>query len=508
MIRVENISLEYDKGNPILENVSFKVEAGQFVSLIGQSGSGKTSILRAIAGLQQPSKGKVTVEDLSSRVGFLFQDDALLPWRTVRQNVSLGLRIQGEKTEVANKKADDWLEKLSLFELGDRYPSQLSGGQRKRVAIAQVLALHPKVILMDEPFASLDAIVRTRITQELIEWVEQEHITVLLITHDLEEAISLSDVVHVLSPGPKAYIKSSHPVTIPRPRDILETRNDTSFAPLLKTLLNELVGERKKVNVVKSMNSAKVTSIRKFLVFTSLIIFWEFASRIGWINPFYMPSPWQVVKVIIELFQDGEIWKHLSATFFAAVVGIIGGLAIGIVLGFASALTPVIAELLEPIMIMLNAIPRVILAPLFVIWFGIGIESKIALSLILVVVLVFFAVYNGIRDVDHRLVERVQTLGGGKWILLREVYIPSVTAWIIGNLKVAVGFAFTGAVVGEFVGSSKGLGYLLQFAQSTYNAALTISLIILIMAFVMVLFSGAERIENHLLRWRPKKRTS
>ena len=250
MIRVENISLEYDKGNPILENVSFKVEAGQFVSLIGQSGSGKTSILRAIAGLQQPSRGKITVEDLSSRVGFLFQDDALLPWRTVRQNVSLGLRIQGEKTEVANKKADDWLEKLSLFELGDRYPSQLSGGQRKRVAIAQVLALHPKVILMDEPFASLDAIVRTRITQELIEWVEQEHITVLLITHDLEEAISLSDVVHVLSPGPKAYIKSSHPVTIPRPRDILETRNDTSFAPLLKTLWNELVGERKKVNVV------------------------------------------------------------------------------------------------------------------------------------------------------------------------------------------------------------------------------------------------------------------
>lgn len=253
--------------------------------------------------------------------------------------------------------------------------------------------------------------------------------------------------------------------------------------------------------------SFNIASVRKFITFSSLIIFWEIASRIGWINPFYMPAPTEVVKVIIELFEGGEIWKHLSATFFAAIVGIIGGLAIGIILGFASALTPILAELLEPIMIMLNAIPRVILAPLFVIWFGIGIESKVALSLILVVVLVFFAVYNGIREVDHRLIERVQTLGGNKWILLREVYIPSVTAWIIGNLKVAVGFAFTGAVVGEFVGSSKGLGYLLQFAQSTYNAALTISLIILIMAFVMVLFSGAERIENHLLRWRPQKKT-
>jgi len=253
--------------------------------------------------------------------------------------------------------------------------------------------------------------------------------------------------------------------------------------------------------------SFNIASVRKFITFSSLIIFWEIASRIGWIDPFYMPAPTEVVKVIIELFQGGEIWKHLSATFFAAIVGIIGGLAIGIILGFASALTPILAELLEPIMIMLNAIPRVILAPLFVIWFGIGIESKVALSLILVVVLVFFAVYNGIREVDHRLIERVQTLGGNKWILLREVYIPSVTAWIIGNLKVAVGFAFTGAVVGEFVGSSKGLGYLLQFAQSTYNAGLTISLIILIMVFVMVLFSGAERIENHLLRWRPQKKT-
>lgn len=258
MIKVENLSLEYDKGNPILANVSFTVKAGQFVSLIGQSGSGKTSILRAIAGLQQPSQGKVTVEDLSSRVGFLFQDDALLPWRTVRQNVSLGLRIQGEKLDSANKKADDYLEKLSLFELGDRYPSQLSGGQRKRVAIAQVLALHPKVILMDEPFASLDAIVRTRITQELIEWVEQEQITVLLITHDLEEAISLSDAVHVLSPGPKAYIKASHQVNIPRPRDILDTRNSSSFAPLLKTLWNELVGERKKENIIKFGNEKKI----------------------------------------------------------------------------------------------------------------------------------------------------------------------------------------------------------------------------------------------------------
>jgi NitT/TauT family transport system permease protein len=172
------------------------------------------------------------------------------------------------------------------------------------------------------------------------------------------------------------------------------------------------------------------------------------------------------------------------------------------VLGFAAALTPLLAELLEPVMMLLNAIPRVILAPLFVIWLGIDLGSKVALALILVAVLVFFAVYSGIKEVDQRLVERVRTLGGGRGVLIREVYVPSVTAWVLGNLKIAVGFAFTGAVVGEFVASSRGLGYLLQFAQSTYNAGLTIALIALIMAFVLLLFAGAEQLERRLLRWR------
>jgi NitT/TauT family transport system permease protein len=175
---------------------------------------------------------------------------------------------------------------------------------------------------------------------------------------------------------------------------------------------------------------------------------------------------------------------------------------LGVALGFAAALSPMLAELLEPVMILLNAIPRVILAPLFVIWLGIDLASKVALALILVAVLMFFSVYNGIKEVDQRLVERIRTLGGGTQFLVREVYVPSVTARVMGNLKVAVGFAFTGAVVGEFVASSRGLGYLLQFAQSTYNAGLTMALIVVIMAFVLVLFALAERLERRLLRWR------
>ena len=241
---------------------------------------------------------------------------------------------------------------------------------------------------------------------------------------------------------------------------------------------------------------------RRVLTLVLLIALWELGARVGWIDPFYAPPPTRVALALIELFADGSVLPHLEATFTAALLGLALGLVIGIVLGFSAALLPVLAELLEPVMILLNAVPRVILAPLFVIWLGIDLASKVALAVVLVAVLIFFAVYGGIKEVDQRLVERVRTLGGRHADVIREVYIPSVASWVLGNLKVSVGFAFTGAVVGEFVAATRGLGYLLQFAQSTYNAALTIALVLLIMGFVLVLFSLAERLERRLLRWR------
>lgn len=241
---------------------------------------------------------------------------------------------------------------------------------------------------------------------------------------------------------------------------------------------------------------------RQAVALAVLIAAWELASRAGIIDPFYMPPPSVVAATLVQLFVDGTIWEHIAATFAAALLGLAGGLVIGAVLGFAAATVRPLADVLEPVMILLNAIPRVILAPLFIIWFGIDLGSKVALSLVLVAVLVFFSVFSGIREVDQRLVERVQTLGGGRRTLLREVYIPSVTAWVMGSLKVAVGFAFTGAVVGEFVASSRGLGYLLSFAQSTYNAAQTLALIFIIMGFVLLLFTLAGRLERRLLHWR------
>ena len=159
--------------------------------------------------------------------------------------------------------------------------------------------------------------------------------------------------------------------------------------------------------------------VRRGIALLLLLAAWEAASRAGLLDPFYAPPPSAVAEVMFTLAAGGDLWPHLGATATAAFAGLLVGLVLGIALGFAAALAPPVADLLEPVMILLNAIPRVILAPLFVIWLGIGLASKLALATILVAVLIFFAVYNGVREVDRRLVERVRTLGGGRRFLVR-----------------------------------------------------------------------------------------
>ncbi len=227
-------------GEPVLEGASLTVEDGQFISLVGPSGSGKSSLLRAVIGLQHPLSGSVETGLPPSQVGILFQDDALLPWKTVRDNVALGLTFNGIERRTALAEAEAWLERLDLAGFGDRFPRHLSGGQRKRAALAQVLAMKPKLILMDEPFASLDAIVRARVVKDVVALVERERISVLLVTHDLEEALSLSDEIYLLSQGPRARITQHYTVPISRPRDPVLLRTHPAFAPLYAQLWADL----------------------------------------------------------------------------------------------------------------------------------------------------------------------------------------------------------------------------------------------------------------------------
>ncbi len=239
---MHDLTISYG-GEPVLEGASLAVGDGSFVSLVGPSGSGKSSLLRAVIGLQRPLSGTVETGLAPSQIGILFQDDALLPWKTARANVALGLTFNGMVRGKALAEADAWLARLDIAGLGDRFPRRLSGGQRKRVALAQVLAMRPKLMLMDEPFASLDAIVRARVVKDLVALVEREKISVLLVTHDLEEALSLSDDVYLLSQGPRARITEHYDVPLPRPRDPVLSRTHPAFAPLYERLWADLSRE-------------------------------------------------------------------------------------------------------------------------------------------------------------------------------------------------------------------------------------------------------------------------
>jgi NitT/TauT family transport system ATP-binding protein len=227
----------------VLEGASIAVREGEFVSLVGPSGCGKSSLLRAVIGLQRPLAGIIETGVKPSEIGILFQDDALLPWKSARDNVALGLTLHGMDRRQALSEAEAWLDRLGRAGFGERFPRHLSGGQRKRVALAQVLARRPRLILMDEPFASLDAIVRARIVRDVVELVERQRISVLLVTHDLEEALSLSDSVYLLSQGPRARITQHYPVPIPRPRDPVHSRAHPAFTPLYEKLWADLSRE-------------------------------------------------------------------------------------------------------------------------------------------------------------------------------------------------------------------------------------------------------------------------
>ncbi len=191
---------------------------------------------------------------------------------------------------------------------------------------------------------------------------------------------------------------------------------------------------------------------------------WEGGARLGWIDAFFYGTPGGIAANLAQQFASGSIWKHLLATVHESLLGLGLGFLAGALFGWIAAERRLLGQLIEPVMALLNAIPRIVLAPLFILWFGFDTSSRVALSFIMVFVVIFFAVYNGIREVDPILVERVRVLGGSSRDILRLVYIPSVAAWVFSSLRLAVGFAFTGALVAEVMAGNRGLGYLMNLA--------------------------------------------
>ncbi len=231
-----------------VQNVSLSVGAGEFVSVVGPTGCGKSTLLNVGAGLLEPSTGSVsvfgqTLRGLNRRAGYMFQAESLMPWRTALGNVMAGLEFHAMASTQARAQAEEWLRRVGLGGFGDRYPHQMSGGMRKRVSLAQTLVLDPDIILMDEPFSALDIQTRQLMENELLSLWAAKKKAVLFITHDLDEAIAMSDRVVVLSAGPGSHPMGEFVIDIPRPRDVAEVKMTPRFIELHQAIWSVLRDE-------------------------------------------------------------------------------------------------------------------------------------------------------------------------------------------------------------------------------------------------------------------------
>ncbi len=231
--------------------VDLTVAEQEFVAIVGPTGCGKSTLLNAAAGLLAPASGTVSVfgqrlEGLNRHAGYLFQQDAVMPWKTVIDNVAVAMEVGGTPRNEALERARDWLTRVGLKKFLDRYPHQLSGGQRKRVGLAQVLCRDPKILLMDEPFGPLDAQTRQIMGNLLLDLWAKDRKAVLFVTHDLEEAIALSDRVVIMSAGPESRIIGDHRIDLPRPRDASEIRLHPRFHDIYAAIWSQLKAEVQK----------------------------------------------------------------------------------------------------------------------------------------------------------------------------------------------------------------------------------------------------------------------
>jgi len=241
-----------------LDEVSLTVPSGSFFAIAGPSGCGKSTLLHIAAGLLAPDAGQVRVlgeplTGLNRRATYMFQQDALLPWKDVRDNVSLGLTLAGIGRAEAHARADRWLARVGLAAFARHFPSQLSGGMRKRAAMAQNWIIDREMLLMDEPFSALDIHTRQRMESELLTLWEESRKTVVFVTHDLEEAIALADEVVVLSAGPGSRVVSRHRITLDRPRDLLDLRTQPAFVDVYRSIWADLRQE-----VIKSQRGEAI----------------------------------------------------------------------------------------------------------------------------------------------------------------------------------------------------------------------------------------------------------
>ena len=253
---------------------------------------------------------------------------------------------------------------------------------------------------------------------------------------------------------------------------------------------------------LKARVSTSAVLVWQIALGLAVLSLWQGLVSLKLLDPFFVSRPSAIAARIVTWVVSGSLWPHLATTLEESLLGLALGAAAGISLGFSLGRSPVLAQVFDPYIKMLNAVPRVVLAPLFLLWFGLGIWSKVALAVTLVFFVMFFNTYQGVRDADPVLIDNVRMLGATERQLVRHVLVPSALTWIFSSLQTSLGFAMVGAVVGEYLGATRGLGYVISQAEGTFDTTGVFAGMTVLGLVVVMVSAGVTRLERWLLRWK------
>ena len=449
VIQLRNVSVEFD-GHQVLSDVNLDIKDGEFVALIGPSGGGKSTLLRIIAGLLNRHSGSAEV---ACKPAVVFQDYRLLPWRTVLENVRLPRDLTG-----AGAGPEAVLKQVGMLEHADRYPHQLSGGMQARVAIARALAQEADILLLDEPFAALDALVRERFNLEMKRLHEKTGKTFIFVTHSIREAVYLADKVVVLKDG-----------TVD---EVLDARNEgriTAYSDGIEASL------RAKLGMATSTYIEPKREKRRFpweglgvLGLTALfLLFWQLYASSA--KLYYLPPPGAIWEATLNGMS--LLTRHTLATLRVTGLSLLVALGLGVPTGYFMGRSLTGERLLSPFIVALQAVPTIIIAPLLISWLEYGLAPRLVVTTLICIFPIIISTMVGVREVGERYREVFETIGAKAWTVFTQLEYPGALPVVLGGLRLAVSLAIIGAVVSEFVFGAPGLGHFTNAEQRNFRYA-------------------------------------
>jgi ABC-type nitrate/sulfonate/bicarbonate transport system ATPase subunit/ABC-type nitrate/sulfonate/bicarbonate transport system permease component len=552
MVRLENLCFSYrfkGKTLPVLSGISADFKRGSITAIVGRSGCGKTSLLRVIAGLSPPTSGSVSIEGkagghVREKTSIIFQDYGLLPWANVQANAELGLRVRGIPAAERKSRVNPILAELGLGPFARLYPARLSGGMRQRVAVARALASESDLLLLDEPFSSLDALTRESLQETLLETQRRHGTTIILVTHSIEEAAYLADTVYILegknpatlslrfdtgrreasaqtfAKGARLYNEAlarppqAHSRKEPdrgEPGTYRQSGHFFSNVAALRQLFASL-SQRKGMMTdeapCKELAAPTMFRASSFLARLAKIALAASAIAILWAvlsfmmkKPF-LPSPPIAFSAFLKKIADGTLLIHIGSSlkriFLALAIAGPPAWALGLLSGrFKTA-----DSLASPLVYLLHPLPKVAFLPILMLFFGLGDGSKVALMGLVIFGQLFVGARDSAKAIPSSLIDSVRALGVYSGGILRYAILPATLPALLSSLRISLGTAIAVLFLSETFASMDGLGWYIMDSWSRVDYPDMYAAIITLSLLGLVLYLALDAIEAFALRWR------